>query len=97
MHQKTTQNLGFAPKSNIADMGYFNAEQIAFCQSNGSHVFVKRPKIKNATNNSSFSLDKFKYIPEENIYICPAGNKLLFSRNLVKRKNKNDSETSILG
>ena len=97
MHKKTTQNLGFAPKSNIADMGYFNAEQIAFCQANGSQVFVKRPKTKNATNNSSFSIDKFKYVPEENIYICPAGNKLHFSRNLVKRKNKNDSETSILG
>ena len=97
MHQKTSDNLGITPNSTIADMGYFNAEQIANCEANGSRVFVKRPKSKNATNNSAFSIDKFLFDPTLNIYICPYGNHLNFSRNISKKKNKNDSLPSIVG
>ena len=97
MHQKTTENLGTTPNSTVADMGYFNAEQIANCEAAGSHVFVKRPKSKNATNNSNFSIDKFHFDPNRNIYICPFGKHLKFTRNLSKKKNKDDAEPSIIG
>ena len=97
MHSKTSQNLGSVPKATTADMGYFNAEHIAACESAGSSLFVKRPKSKNSTNNSMFSIDKFSYVPEKNIYICPNNQPLTFSRNLCKRKNPDDSESSIVG
>lgn len=97
MHQKTTENLGTPPNSTVADMGYFNAEQIANCDAAGSLVFVKRPKSKNATNNSDFSIDKFTFDSIRNIYICPFGKQLKFSRNISKKKNKDDTETSIVG
>lgn len=90
MVKKTIENLNCVPEASIADMGYFNAEQIYNCENLNTNVFVKRPKTKNSTNNPQFSIDKFKYIPDKNIYICPAGKKLHFSRNLMKRKNKND-------
>lgn len=44
-----------------------------------------------------FSIDKFSYVPEKNIYICPNNQPLTFSRNLCKRKNPDDSESSIVG
>ena len=94
---KTSENLGATPKATVADMGYFNATQIANCEAAGSQVFVKRPKSKNATNNSNFSIDKFIFDPYLNIYICPYGKHLIFTRALKKRKNKDDKAPSIIG
>lgn len=97
MVSNASQNLNTVPLSSIADMGYFNAEQIASCENLNTNVFVKRPKSKNSSNNSNFSIDKFKFISERNLYICPAGNELTFSRNLSKKKHKFDSAPSIVG
>lgn len=97
MVNKTIQNLNTVPVSSIADMGYFNAEQISNCENLNTNVFVKRPKSKNATLNYDFSIDKFTFLPDKNVYICPAGNLLTFSRNLRKRKSKDDKHSSIIG
>lgn len=97
MVNKASENLGTIPESSIADMGYFNAEQISNCEKLGTKVFVKRPKTKNSTNVSEFSSDKFNFIPEKNIYICPMGKELTFSRFLRKKKNKDDEHSSIVG
>lgn len=97
MVNNTIENVGSVPDASVADMGYFNAEQIANCEKLNTNVYVKRPKTKNSTDNSSFSIDKFKFDSSKNIYICPAQKELVFSRNLRKRKNKTDKETSIIG
>lgn len=97
MITKTCENLHSSPESSIADMGYFNAEQIFNCEKLGTQVFVKRPKTKNSTNTPDFSIDYFTFDKENNFYICPAGKYLTFSRNLCKRKNKTDKNTSIIG
>lgn len=97
MHRKTSDNLGAPPKAEVADMGYFNAKQIATCQDDGTQVFVKRPKSKNSTNDPAFSIDKFTFDPIRNIYICPFGKHLKFSRLLKKRLNKDDKQTSVIG
>ena len=90
-------NLHQVPDASIADMGYFNAQQISNCENLGTQVFVKRPKTKNATVNTDFSIDKFSFVPEKNVYICPAKQELTFTRYLRKRKSKSDENTSIIG
>lgn len=97
MVNKTIYNLGQTPDASIADMGYFNAEQIYNCEQLNTKVYIKRPKTKNSTDISSFSMDKFTFVPEKNIYICPIGKHLTFSRNLRKRKNTHDKASSIIG
>lgn len=97
MVNKTIENANTVPTSSISDMGYFNAEQIANCEKLNTKVFVKRPKTKNSTNNSKFSTDKFTFIKEKNIYICPMQKELTFSRYLRKKKNKSDIASSIVG
>lgn len=47
--------------------------------------------------DSRFSCDKFSFLPDKNIYICPAGHELHFSRNLTKKKSPLDSHASIVG
>ncbi len=97
LHQKASDNLGSSPDAIVADMGYFNTSQIAYCISTGSKVFVKRPKTKNSTNNSDFSIDKFSYIPDKNIYICPNSKQLDFVRAIKKKKDKDDDASSVIG
>ena len=97
MVNNTISNLETTPETTVADMGYFNAEQISICEKLNTKVFVKRPKTKNATDNSDFSIDKFKFDSKRNVYICPAQKELTFSRFLKKRKNKSDKEASIIG
>ena len=97
MVNNSKDNLHQVPDASIADMGYFNAEQIAHCENLGTHVFVKRPKSKNATDISDFSIDKFTFNPDKNTYTCPAAQTLTFSRHLRKRKSKLDKDTSIVG
>ena len=97
MVHKSADSLDKLPVSSIADMGYFNAQLIANCEKLGTHVFVKRPKSKNTTSNSAFSIDKFTFVPSKNIYICPANKELSFSRYLRKKKNKSDKHSSIVG
>lgn len=94
---KSSENLGSVPLASVADMGFFNAEQIVNCENLHTKVFIKRPKLKNSTNNSSFSADKFNFLPDKNIYICPMGKVLTFSRFLRKKKNKSDLHASIIG
>ena len=97
MLSKSADVLGRVPDNTVADMGYFNTEQIDNCENLGSNVFVKQPKSKNSTNNSDFSIDKFSYDAKRNIYTCPAGKQLKFVRKLSKKKNKSDDKPSIIG
>lgn len=97
MVSKASDNLQSVPDISIADMGYFNADLITLSESSGTSVFVKHPKSRNSSNHPDFSIDKFSYIPDKNIYICPNGKTLKFTRNLVKRLNKSDEKTSIIG
>ncbi|WP_083761055.1 transposase [Alkaliphilus metalliredigens] len=46
----------------------------------GSYNLCFKQIFSNATGESDFYLDKFKYDKEENMYICPIGEKLYFRR-----------------
>ena len=76
MVDKAEETLGSVADATIADKGYYNTSQIANCEAKGTDVYVKPSKSKNATNNSDYSIDKFTFDKELNIYICPAGKHL---------------------
>ena len=97
MVNKTTDALGRVADAHTADKGYFNSKQIHNCVATGSKIFVKQPSSSNATNDSSFSVDKFMFDHKNNCYICPAGKSLYFTRALKKRKSPSDKLPSILG
>ena len=97
MVDKAEETLGSVADATIADKGYYNTSQIANCEAKGTDVYVKPSKSKNATNNSDYSIDKFTFDKELNIYICPAGKHLTFKRNLSRRLNKTDAEATVVG
>jgi transposase len=60
----------------FADRGYFKGEEILACEEAGITVTLPKPQTSEAKSEGRFGKQDFRYVAEENIYICPAGEKL---------------------
>lgn len=60
----------------LADKGYFEPSDLKKCEENQIICYVSKPTYSNGTGNSVYFSDKFKYDAQDNIYICPEGQKL---------------------
>lgn len=71
----------------VADAGYSNGEQAAYCEAAGMlpHVPVMRT-VNNQGGGNLFGRDDFRYQPETNTYLCP-GDRIL-RRTTVHRKDR---------
>jgi len=75
----------------VADRGYFNGEQILACENAGITVTLPKPMTSNSKAEGRFGKQDFRYIPQEDVYICPVGERLTYSfttedRGLVLRR-----------
>ena len=68
----------------LADTGYYNGTEIKKCIDAGMKVYIKKARANNSTKDDEFRKEKFLYDKEQDIYICPAGNKLSFFENTSK-------------
>jgi transposase len=62
----------------VADRGYFNGEEILACEEAGITVTLPKPMTSNAKAEGRFGKQDFRYRAEEDVYICPAGEKLAY-------------------
>jgi hypothetical protein len=62
----------------VADRGYFNGEEILACKQAGIYVTLPKPMTSGAKSEGRFGKQDFVYMPEEDVYRCPAGEKLIF-------------------
>src|SRR5271167_679303 len=62
----------------VADRGYFNSEEILACEEAGITVTLPKPMTSNAKAEGRFGKQDFRYVAAEDVYICPAGEKLAF-------------------
>jgi hypothetical protein len=72
----------------LADKGYYKADDLKKCVSNGIEPYVTHQVYANGTGNKDFYSDKFTYDKDKKVYICPIGMELKYSR-LRKDKSKN--------
>jgi transposase len=63
----------------VADRGYFNGGEILACDEAGITVTLPKPMTSNSKAEGRFGKQDFRYIPDENVYICPAGERLTYS------------------
>jgi len=61
----------------FADRGYFKGEEILACEEAGITVTLPKPQTSDAKSEGRFGKQDFRYVAEEDIYICPAGEKLV--------------------
>ena len=60
----------------LADRGYFGGEEILACEALGVEPYVPRPQTSSAKAEGRFGKQDFTYVPQEDVYLCPAGQKL---------------------
>ena len=62
----------------VADRGYFSSEEILACEEAGITVTLPKPMTSNSKAEGRFGKQDFRYVAEEDIYICPAGERLAY-------------------
>lgn len=76
--------LGTEKQKVLADTGYYNGTEIKNCIDDGMTVYIKKARANNSTKENEFRKEKFVYDKEKDVYVCPAGNQLLFFENTSK-------------
>jgi transposase len=70
------QVLGVNELQAVADRGYFSGEQILACEQAGIAVTLPKPMTSGMEAKGRFGKQDFRYLAEEDVYVCPAGEKL---------------------
>ncbi|MGZ5477679.1 MAG: IS1182 family transposase [Thermoanaerobaculia bacterium] len=62
----------------VADRGYFNSPKILECHEAGITVTLPKPMTSGAKAAGRFGKQDFVYLPDEDVYRCPAGERLTY-------------------
>ena len=62
----------------VADRGYFNSTEILACEQADITVTLPKPMTSGAKADGRFGKQDFVYLPTEDVYRCPAGEKLTY-------------------
>jgi Transposase DDE domain len=62
----------------VADRGYFKGEEILACEQSGVTVTLPKPMTSGAKASGRFGKQDFAYLPDQDVYRCPAGEKLKY-------------------
>ena len=62
----------------VADRGYFKGEEILACEEANITVTLPKPMTSGAKAAGRFGKQDFVYLADENVYRCPAGEKLQY-------------------
>ena len=76
MTRLAQREMGVEAIDVLADRGYFSGEEILACEALGSTPYVPKPLTSGAKADSRFGKQDFIYEPDQDIYRCPAGQKL---------------------
>ena len=72
----------------LADRGYFSGEEILACEALGATPFVPKTLTSGAKANGRFGKQDFVYLPDQDVYRCPAGSLLPYHMTVVERGMK---------
>jgi hypothetical protein len=62
----------------VADRGYFDSEEILACEESGITVTLPKPMTSGAKAEGRFGKQDFVYVAEDDVYRCPAGERLTY-------------------
>jgi transposase len=78
MAKKTKAALEIDALDVVADRGYFNGEEILACDKADITVTLPKPLTSNNRSKGRFVKQDFRYVPVDDVYICPAGERLVY-------------------
>jgi transposase len=62
----------------VADRGYFSSEEILACENAGITVTLPKPMTSGLIAKGRFGKQDFRYVAQQDVYICPAGERLTY-------------------
>ena len=62
----------------VADRGYFDSEEILACDRAGITVTLPKPMTSRAKKQGRFGKEDFRYVADEDVYVCPAGERMTY-------------------
>jgi transposase/macrodomain Ter protein organizer (MatP/YcbG family) len=62
----------------VADRGYFSSAEILACYEAGVTVTLPKPMTSGSRSKGRFVKQDFRYVPGDDVYICPAGERLRY-------------------
>lgn len=62
----------------IADQGYYRGEELLACEEAGITAYVAKSDTSGKRGKGEFSRRQFRYIPEDDEYECPAGERAIY-------------------
>jgi len=78
MALKAQAALGAEKLSVVADKGYYNGKEVLLCDTIGVTAYVAKPLTSANTALGLYGKERFRYDPEKNCYLCPAGQTLSY-------------------
>ena len=78
MAKQAKAALGAERLDVVADRGYFNSEEILACERDGITVTLPKPMTSGAKKRGRFGKEDFRYLADEDVYVCPAGQRLTY-------------------
>ena len=72
------------------DRGYYKSEEILTCDNADILVVLPKPKTSNNPKKGFFSREDFRFLPEDDEYVCPAGERLIWRLRTVEKGRKLD-------
>jgi transposase len=76
MGRQAREALGVDKLEAVADRGYYNSTEIKACDDAGVAVTLPKPMTSGAKSDGRFGKQDFVYNAAEDVYRCPAGEKL---------------------
>jgi hypothetical protein len=70
--------LGAEHLDAVADRGYYNSPEILACEQANITVTLPKPMTSRAKSEGRYGKQDFVYVPAEDVYRCPAGQKLTY-------------------
>jgi len=78
MSKKAKAILGRDNLNVVADRGYFSGTEILACDEAGITVTLPKPQTSGSRAKGRFVKADFRYLADEDLYICPAGERLKY-------------------
>jgi transposase len=85
MAKKTKAALEADKLDVVADRGYFNGEEILACDEAGITVTLPKPLTSGSKAKGRFGKQDFVYLAEDDVYRCPAGERLVYHYTNVEK------------
>ena len=85
MAKRTKADLKTDKLDVVADRGYFSGEEILACDKDGITVTLPKPMTSGSRAKGRFVKQDFVYLAEEDVYRCPAGERLTYHYTNVEK------------